>query len=111
MTQSDVKEAVAARVVNEQAEEDGYVGVAVHHRVEERAEDGDLVGLARHPSVHHVEDARADDDETRVEEHAVGVVSAREAEETRRDDVDDQPEEGQHVGRDLGQRQPVHDLL
>ena len=66
--QNDVEEAVAAGIEDQQAEEQGDVGVAVDDGVEEGAEDGDLLGLAGHAAVHHVEDAGADDDQPGVEE-------------------------------------------
>ena len=102
-TRHDVEEAVAAGVVDEQAEEDGDVGVAVDDGIKERTEDGDLVGLARDAAVDHVKDAGADDDEAGVDEHADGVVvAAGEAEEERGDDVDEQADEGEGVRERCG---------
>ena len=80
----DVEEAVAARVIDEQAKEQSDVGVAVEDGIEEGAEDGNLVGLASDAAVDHVEQTGADDDEARVDEHADVVFSTRIAEEERR---------------------------
>ena len=83
--QHHVEEAVGAGVIDQQAEEDRHVGVAVNDRIEESAEDGDLVGGAGHPAVHHVKDAGADDDQPGVDEAArLVVVRAGKAEEQRR---------------------------
>ena len=109
--QDDVAESVDAPVVDEQAEEEHHVGVAVDDGIEERTEDCDLVGSPRYAAVDHVEDARAKDHERRVEEHAVGVACVGMSEEKRRDDVDDQADEGQHIGRDLGECQAMHDSI
>jgi len=109
--EEDVEVAVAAGVVDNEAEEDGDVGVAVEDGVEEGAEDRDLVGLAGDASVDHIEEACADDDDARVEEHADIVFRACVAEEECGDDVDEQADEGERVGRDLRQREAVDDLL
>jgi len=109
--EEDVEVAVGAGVVDDEAEEDGDVGVAVEDGVEEGAEDGDLVGLAGDATIDHVEEAGADDDEAGVEEHADVVAGARVAEEEGRDDVDEKADEGEGVGRDLREREAVDDLL
>ena len=109
--EEDVEEAIAAGVEDEQAEEEGDVGVAVEDRVEEGAEDGDLVGLAGDAAVNHVEEAGTDDDEAGVEEHADVVVGACVAEEEGCNDVDDEADEGEGVGRDFGESEAVDNLL
>ena len=109
--EDDVEETIAAGVVDEQAEKEGDVRVAIHHGVEEGTEDGDLVGLARDAAVHHVKQAGTDDDQARVEKHAVGVIAARIAEEDGGHDVDEQANEGQGVRRDARKSEAVYDLL
>ncbi len=109
--EEDVEVAVAASVEDEQTEEEGDVGVAVEDGVKEGAEDGDLVGLAGDAAVDHVKEAGADDDEAGVEEHANVVVGARVAEEEGGDNVDEQADEGEGVGRDPRERETVDDLL
>ena len=106
-----VEETVAARVEDQQAKEEDNIGVAVDDRVKERAEDGDLIGLPGNATVHHVEDACADDDQARVEEVADVVVAVRKAEEDGRDDVNDQADEGEDIGRDTGEGETVDDGL
>ena len=109
--QHDIEEAVAAGIKHQQAEEKNHVAVAIDDRIEEGSEDGDLVGLARHPSVHHVEDAGPDDDQAGVEEQANEIMLVGPAEENGGGGVDDQAQEGEHVGRNTGKRQPIHDAL
>ena len=109
--QEDVEEAVAAGVEDDQAKEEGDVGVAVEDGVEEGAKDGDLVGEAGDAAVDHVKEAGSDDDEASVEEHADVVVGARVAEEEGGDDVDDEADEGEGVGGDFGESETVNNLL
>ena len=110
--QHHVEEAVGAGVVDQQAEEDRHVGVAVDDGIEKRAEEGDLVGGARHAAVHHVKDAGADDDQPGIDKAArLIVVRAGKAKKQRRRHIDDQADEGQHVGRDAGEGKAVHDLV
>src|SRR5271165_2562040 len=106
-----VKETVAARVEDEESEEEDDVGVAVDHGVEEGAEDGDLIGLASDAAVDHVEDAGSDYDQSGVEEHADVIVLIGEAEEDGGSGVDDQPEEGEDIRRNAGEREAVDDGL
>ena len=92
--EEDVEEPVAARVEDEEPEEEDDIGVAVDDGIEECSEDGDLLGLAGDASVHHVKDARADDDQAGEEEHADVVLLITEAEEDGSAGIDDEPEEG-----------------
>ena len=87
--EADVKIAVAASVEDEKAEEESDVGVAVEHGVEERTEDGDLIGLAGNAAVHHVKQPGADDDEAGIQEHPHVVFCTRVTEKEGRDDIDD----------------------
>ncbi len=109
--QADVEIAIAAGVEHEQAEEECHVGVAIQNGVEKGAEDGNLVCLAGDTAVHHVKEARPDDDEAGIEKHADVVFCAGVAEEEGRDDVDDEADEGEGVGRDARQGETVDDLL
>ena len=109
--EEDVEEAIAAGVEDEQAEKESDVGVAVEDGVEEGSEDGDLIGLAGYAAVDHVEEAGTDDDEAGVEEHADVVVGAGVAEEEGGDDVDEETDEGEGVGRDFGESEAVNNLL
>ncbi len=110
-SEEDVKEPVAARVEDEESEEKNDVGVAVDNGIEKGAEDGDLISLAGDASVNHVKDAGSDDDQTGVEEHADVIVLIGEAEEDGGSGVDYQPEEGEDIGRDAGEREAVDDGL
>src|SRR6185437_9435534 len=68
--EKDIEQAVGASIVDQQAEEQSNVRIAVDDRVKKSAEDGDLLGLAGDAAIHHIEDARADDDQGRIYEHA-----------------------------------------
>ncbi len=109
--EADVEVAVAAGVEDQQTEKEGYIGVAVEHRVEEGAEDGDLIGLAGDTAIDHIEESRADDDQAGVKEHADVVFRACIAEEERGDYVDEEADEGERVGRDTRQSETIDDLL
>ena len=61
---------------------------------------GGLTGGAGDASVDHVENSGADDDQSGVEEHALLVIGVGVAEEETGDDVDEQADEGEGVGRD-----------
>ena len=75
------------------------------------AEDRDLVVAPGDAAIHHVEDAGADDHQSRVEKHAAGIGGVGVAKEKRGDDVDDEPDEGENVGRDAGKSQAVHNAV
>jgi hypothetical protein len=109
--QEDVEQALTAGVEDEQAEEESDVGVAVEDGIEEGAKDGDLVGEAGDAPIDHVKEARTEDDEGGVEEHANVGVGARVAEEEGGDHIDDEAEEGEGVGGDAGESQTSDDLL
>ena len=68
-------------------------------------------GAAGDTAVDHVEDAGADDHQARIEEVAVGIHRAGMTEKERRNDVDNESDEGEDIGRDAGQRQSVHDSI
>ena len=106
-----VAEAVDPTVVDQQTEEQHHIRVAVDHRVEEGAEDGDQVVAAGHAAVHHVEDAGAEDHQACVEKHAAGVGGVGVAKQKRGHDVDDQADEREHVGGDAGERQAMHNVV
>ena len=96
--EEDVEEAIAARVEDQESEEENDVGVAVDDGVEESSEDGDLVSLAGNAAIDHVEDAGADDDEAGIEEHSDVILLVAKAEEHGGGGVDDETEEGENVG-------------
>ena len=102
--QHDIEEAIDAGVVDQQADVQRQVRVAVEDGIEEAAEARHLVGGARHAAVHHIEDRGAGHD------HAGPAETAR-GEQPRRPDIDQQPEKRQHVGVDLRQREPAHDAI
>lgn len=109
--QHNVEETVSASVVDQQPKEQGDVGIAVDYGIEKRAEDGDLLRLAGNAAVYHVENAGADDDETGVREHFHVILRVCESKQKGGSRIDDQPHERQHIGRNTGQRQPIHNLL
>ena len=96
--QDHVAETVDAAVIDQQPEEEHHVGVAVDDRVEVRAEDCDLVDAAGDAAVDHIEDAGAEDHQAGVEKHGVAVEGVGMSEKERRNDVDDEPDEGENVG-------------
>ena len=104
-----VTEAVDSPVVDEKAEEEDNVGIAVDDGVEEGSEDCHLVGLASDAPVDHVEEAGAEDNAAGVEEHDSSVGSVGLAEEEGGNDVDDEADEGEHVGRDSCKGQTMND--
>src|SRR5262245_26613625 len=106
--QDDVEEAVGASVVNQQAEEQGHVAVAIDDRIKKSAKYCYLVSGAGDTAIHHVENAGADDHQAGREEHALLVGAVGVAEQHCGQDVDNQPNKGKNVGRDTGQRQAAH---
>ncbi len=109
--QHDVEESVAAGVKHQQPEEEYYVGVAVDDGIEKCAEDRDLVGLAGNASVHHVEDAGADDDQGGINEHAYVIVLIGVTEKNGGGGVDDESDKREDVGRDAREREAIDDGL
>src|SRR5271170_4039496 len=109
--EEDVKEAIAARVKNEESEEEDNVGVAVDDGIEEGSEDGDFIGLAGDAAVDHVKDAGGDDDQGGIQEETNIVAFIGEAKEDGGAGVDDESDEGEDVGRDAGERETVDDGL
>src|SRR5258708_21957345 len=71
--QDKVKEMVGARVINQKAEEQSNVAIAVDHGIKEAAEGCDLIGSAGHAAIHHVKDTGPDDHQSGVWKHS-GVV-------------------------------------
>ena len=107
--QDYVEEAVAAGVVDEQAEELGGVTVAVDYGVEEGSEAGDAVGGAGYLAVDQIEEAGEDNDQAGVEKHAPLVVGVGRAEQNGGPGVDHQSQEGEDVGIDAGKGEPAND--
>ena len=70
-----------------------------------------LVSSAGDAAVDHVEDARSDNHQPGVEEHAALVLGMGIAEENARDYIDQQPDEGECVGRDAGQREAMDNFV
>jgi hypothetical protein len=109
--EKNVEQAVGAGIVDQQAEEQSNVGIAIDDGVKECAEDGDLLGLAGDAAIHHVEDSRTYNDQAGVGEHADIIMGPGIPEQEGGAGVDDQAHEGEDVGRDARQGQAIHDLL
>src|SRR5262249_33927906 len=107
--QYEIEKPVGAGIVNQQAEEQDYVAVAVNHGIEKAAKRGDLTGSARHAAVHHIKNAGAYDHQTGVEEQAIMVLRVSVAEENAGNGVDYQSDKRKHVWRNAGQGQAAHD--
>src|SRR5271157_3984625 len=109
--QDHVEEAVGAGVIHQQPKEQHHIAVAVDDGIEEAAERRDLVGGAGDAAVHHVKNAGADDHQTGIKKHPALVFRVRVAEQNAGHYVDAQPDEGERVGRDAGERQAVDNLV
>ena len=109
--QHHIPEPVDPAVVHQQPEKQHHIGIPVDHRIEKRSKDRHLVVLARHPTVHHVEDAGAEDHHSRIEKHPPGIGCVGVAKQKRGHDVDHQADKSKNVRGNAGKRQAVHDVV
>src|SRR6185437_103507 len=109
--QYQVEEAVGAGIINQQAKEERHIAVAVDDRIKEAAKGGDLVGSAGHAAINHVKDSSPNDHQPGIEEHARVISGTGKTEENRGNNVDDQADEGEYVGRDAGEGQPANNRV
>src|SRR6185437_13964847 len=109
--QYQVEEAVGAGIINQKAKEERHIAVAVDDGIKEAAKGGDLVGSAGHAAIHHVKDSSSNDHQPGIEEHARVVSGIGKTKEDCGNNVDDQADEGEHVGRDAGEGQPANNRV
>src|SRR6185437_7856516 len=109
--QYQVEEAVGAGIINQKAEEESHIAVAVDDGIKEAAKGGDLVGSAGHAAIHHVKDSSSNDHQPGIKEHTRVISGTGKTEENRGNNVDDQADEGEHVGRDAGEGQPANNRV
>ena len=109
--QHNVAEAVDATVVDQQSKEQHHIRVAINHRIEKGAEDGNLIRAARHAAVYHIEDASAKDDHAGEKEHAPRVGGIGVPKEKGGHDIDDQANECKYIRRNAGQRESTHNTV
>src|ERR1043166_3239140 len=98
----------AVRVENQQSKELRGVTVAIDNGIEECAKSGDSVLRARNFAVYEIKEPRSYDDQAGVKEHPSLVLAGSVTEKESGPRIDDQSHEREHVGIDLGQRQPTY---
>src|SRR5208282_5796588 len=104
-------EAVAARVENQQSEEQRGIAVTVDDGIEKPSEAGHLVREAGDAAIHQVEESRSDDDQSGIEKHAALVVAVGISKQKRGVGVDQQSHQSQAVGIDAREREQTHDRV
>ena len=108
-SEDNVDRTAVAAVKHHQAYELGGIAVTVDYRIEEPSEAGDAIAGSSHGSVDQVEEAGPDDDQASVTEHAGLIFGIGVSKEKSSNYIDDQTQEGQHIGIDPRQRQAAND--
>src|SRR2546430_3519080 len=83
------------------------IAITVYDGIEEAAETGDFISRASYAAVYQVKESRSNDHQPSIEKHPSLGLGCRITEEKRGNDIDHQPQRGQHIGIDSRQRQPA----